>query len=300
MTPRVLRIRHHPSARSFVVDLQRARVLAAAPGQATISLEDELKEEQQGIRASDLIAAAQSFERLWKWPAPGARFPQQNRADERFPDGWFAELQGRLNQTGPHGDLEFRGYLDAVELAELARGGALRTERSALERHLTALDFRLRGKLGLVDLYRAFIATRQKPVQALKKALGAYVMFGHGRPVDIAQIGARRPAARSGGFDRHGEVDRDVMQQYRHLFDTTGQDEIEQDRLERFNARNFQNGFMSKEQWKSFFVSCRDLNGRATVTFAQLRALFEGSFEHIAASRADARARRPLDRVLPD
>jgi hypothetical protein len=296
---RILRIQHHPSGRFFIVDPQRARVLAVAADKTTISLDDEQKGEHEGIRSSDLIAAAQSFETLWKWPAPGTRFPQRGQTDADFPDGWFAALQGRLNRTGLQGDLEFRGYIDALELARLARGEALPTERSALERHLTALDFRLRGKLGLVDLYRAFIATRRKPVQAIKKALAAYVMFGRGRAVDITQIGARRPAARSGGFDAHGEVDLAILDQYRRLFQTTCNDEIEQDRLAQFNRRNFQNGIVSKQQWKSFFASCSDLNGRDTVTFAQLVGMFKGSFEYVAASRADARGQRPLDRVLP-
>jgi hypothetical protein len=204
-----------------------------------------------------------------------------------------------LNQSGSAGDLEFRGFIDRVESAALASGGDVAAERTALERHLCALDFRLTGELGPGDLYRAFVATRLSPLAAVTKALGAWIVFGRGRAVRIAEIAERRPAARSGGFAADGEVDAEVLQQYRRLFDTSSNDEISQSLLSEFNQRNFQNGFVSKEQWKSFFGACRDLNGRATVTFRQLRGMFDGSFEYVAASRADARGARPLDRVMP-
>jgi hypothetical protein len=299
MSQRILRLKHHPSGAVFIVDPQAGRVLGVPAGHACISERDEVREALAGVRAMDLLSAARSFEQLWKWPAPGTRFPARAHADEVFPDGWFVDLDGRLNQTGLQGDLEFRGFIDQAESARLARGGTVQSERTALERHLSALDFRLQGVLGPIDLYRAFIANRLAPLQAVKKAVGAWIVFGRGRAVDIAKIAERRPAARSGGFDAHGEVDAEIIKQYRRLFDTTSNDEIEQTRLTQFHAKNFQNGFVSREQWKSFFATCTDLNGRATVTYAQLVGMFEGTFEYIAASRADARGLRPLDRVLP-
>jgi len=296
---RSLRIRHHPSGQAFIIDPQRGRVLGVGADTPVISNRDEVLEQLGGVSTSDLVTAARSFEALWKWPAPGTRFPQLSQADERFPDAWFAELQGRLNQTGLQGDLEFRGYIDALESARLASGGVVPVERSALERHLTALDYRLRGKLNPFDLYRAFIANRLPPLEALKKALGAWIIFGRGRAVDIAEIGARRSAASSRGFGADGQIDVEILKQYRQLFDTTSSDEIEQARLARFHEQNFQNGFVSTAQWKSFFATCSDLNGRDSVTYAQLVGLFDGTFHYVAASRADARGLRPLDRVLP-
>lgn len=179
-------------------------------------------------------------------------------------------------------------------------GGELHVRRTALERHLLALDYDLKGELGLRDLYRAFVAHRLSPLQAAKKAVGAWLIFGRGKPVSIAAIAERRPAARTGGYDAEGNVDPVVLAQYRRLFLASAADELEQSQLTRFNQLNFQNGFVSKEQWKSFYATCTDLNGRSTVTYAQLVSLFAGSFGHLAASKADARGRRPLDAALPD
>jgi hypothetical protein len=295
MSMRILRVKHHPTGQVFIIDPQAGRVFGVNEDKIAISMRDEVTAARGGVRADDLLAAASGFEKLWKWPEPGTRFPQHGE----FPDAWFASTAGRLNQTGLQGDLEFRGYIDRVEAAALASGGAVSTERTALERHLCALDYRLQGVLGPMDLYRAFIGSRLSPLQAAKKALGAWLIFGRGRPVSIAAIAQRRPAARSGGFDDDGQVDPEIILQYRRLFDSAANDEIDQSRLQQFNERNFQNGFVSKEQWKSFFASCRDLNGRPTVTFSQLLGTFEGHFEYVAASRADARGMRPLDRVMP-
>ncbi|MET0385810.1 MAG: hypothetical protein ABW321_07620 [Polyangiales bacterium] len=294
-----IRFKHHPTGQTFLVDPRRGRVLGVHADAAVVSARDEVRESLGGVFAGDLLSVARDFVLLWKWPAPGTRFPPREPSGAEFPNGWFAGLEGRLNQSGLEGDLEFRGYLDDVEERRLAAGGDVRAERSALERHLCALDYALKGELGLRDLYRAFIANRLPPGQALKKAVGALLVFGRGRPVDIAQIAEVRPAARSGGFNAAGNVDPEIMRQYRRLFDTTSSDELDQAKLARFNTINFQGGFVSKQQWESFFATCRDLNDRPTVTYAQLVGLFDGSFEYVAASKADARGRRPLDRVMP-
>ena len=298
---RITRFRHHPTEQTFLVDPAHGRVFGVHAGVPAITARDQLTDAASaGVRVDDLLSAARDFESLWKWPAPGTRFPPAPPAGTAFPDAWFATFEGRLNQSGPLGDLEFRGFLDRVEERDLTAGADVATERSALERHLSALDYRLRGKLGLLDLYRAFGANRLPPVAALKKAVGALVVFGRGRAVEIAKIGKRRPAARTRGFDEAGNVDPEILAQYRRLFDGTAADEIDQARLARFNASNFQGGFVSTEQWRTFFATCAALNRRPTVTFRQLAGLFEGRFEYVAASRVTADGRRPLDRVMRD
>jgi len=295
---RSIRFKHLPTGRTLLVDTQHTRVYGAPEGAETVTRHDQLTHVGE-LTSEQLVAAARDFDSLWKWPAPGTRFPPRAPEGSSFPEGWFRELAGRLNTQGDEGDLEFGGFLDRVEQRQLAEGGEVRVRRTALERHLLALDFDLKGELGLRDLYRAFIAHRLSPLQSLKKALGAWVIFGRGRPVQIAKIGERRPSSRTGGYDANGNVDPRVLEQYRRLFASTASDELEQARLTSFNRSNFQNGFVSKEQWKSFYATCSDLNGRDTVTYKQLVSLFDGSFGHIAASRADERGRRPLDAALP-
>jgi hypothetical protein len=298
---RVIRFKHLPSEQTFLVDPARGRVYGAKPDATSITLRDQVvRGSLDDVRIDDLLATARDFERVWKWPAPGTRFPPAQASGEAFPDAWFDALEGRLNQSGPLGDLEFRGFLDRQEEKRLAQGADIAVERTALERHLSALDYQLKGKLDLFDLYKAFIANQLRPAAALKKALGALIVFGRGRAVDIATIAKRRPAARTGGFDANGNVDPQILAQYRRLFDTTPADELDRAHLERFNASNFQGGFVSSEQWRSFFATCAALNQRETVTFKQLAGLFDGSFEYIAASRAGADGRRPLDSVMPD
>jgi len=296
-----IRFKHIPTGSTFLVDAAQRRVFVGAPGATSIAQRDQLSTGTPAeVRIDDLLSAGRDFEALWKWPAPGIRFPPAPPPDRQFPDRWFAKLEGRLNRSGPEGDLEFRGFLDRVEETRLASGANVATERTALERHLSALDYRLQGRLGLGDMYRAFVAHRLRPAVALKKAIGALLVFGRGRPVDIASIAEARPAARSGGFDARGEVDPEIIGQYRRLFDGTRADEIDQEVLARFNRTNFQSGFVSNEQWQTFFTTCARLNRRKTVTFKQLCGLFDGSFEYIAVSRAGADGRRPLDRLVPD
>jgi hypothetical protein len=298
---RIIRFKHLPSEQTFLVDSARGHVYGTTSNATSITLRDQIVRGTLGdVRIDDLLATAKDFERVWKWPAPGTRFPPAQTSGEAFPDVWFDALEGRLNQIGPLGDLEFRSFLDRQEENRLAAGADVAVERTALERHLSALDYQLKGKLDLFDLYKAFIANRLRPVAALKKALGALIVFGRGRAVDIASIAERRPAARTGAFDANGNVDPDILAQYRRLFDTTAADEIDQTHLERFNALNFQGGLVASEQWRTFFATCTALNHRETVTFKQLAGLFDGSFEYIAASRAGADGRRPLDTVMPD
>jgi hypothetical protein len=298
---RTLRFKHHPSGHNCLIDPARGRVYGVKAGVATITLHDQVvRGAFAGVAVDDLLSAARDFEILWKWPAPGTRFPPAPAFGEGFPDAWFGGLEGRLNRSGPLGDLEFGGFLDREEEERLASGAGVATQRSALERHLSALDYRLRGRLGLVDLYRSFSAHRLRPPAALKKAIGALIVFGRGRSVEIAKIVERRPAARTRGFDERGDVNPDILAQYRRLFDATPADEIDQVRFARFNASNFQSGFISNEQWQTFFATCTALNQRRTVTWKQLVSLFEGRFAHVAASRAGADGCRPLDRVLPD
>jgi hypothetical protein len=295
---RIIRFKHLPSEQIFLVDHAQRRVYGARADAKSITLRDQVVLGSiGGVRIDDLLAAARDFETLWKWPAPGTRFPPAEPTGDVFPDAWFSALDGRLNQSGPLGDLEFRGFLDRVEERRLESDAGIAVERTALERHLSARDYDLKGKLGLGDLYKAFVANRLRPTVALKKAIGALIVFGRGRTVDIATIGERRPHARTRGFDAQGNVDPNIIAQYRRLFLTTPADEIDQARLDRFNAVNFQSGFVSTEQWRTFFATCTALNQRKTVTFKQLEGLFDGSFEYVAVSRADANGRRPLDRV---
>ena len=296
-----IRFKHIPTDHMFLVDAAQGRVYVGGPGATSIARSDQaVRGAPGGVRVDDLLSAARDFETLWKWPAPGTRFPPASPSVERFPDRWFGGLQGRLNRSGPFGDLEFRGFLDRVEETRLASGAAVAAERSALERHLSGLDYQLRGRLGFVALYNAFVAHQLPPAAALKKAIGALLVFGRGRPIEIAKIAEMRPAARTGGFDARGHVDPEILAQYRHLFDGAPADEVGQAELARFNRDNFQTGFVSNEQWQTFFATCTRLNRRQTVTFRQLEGLFDGSFAYTAVSRAGADGRRPLERVMPD
>ncbi|MET0343474.1 MAG: hypothetical protein ABW252_20855 [Polyangiales bacterium] len=294
---RTLRFEHLPSGQRFVVDAASTRVFGVDAGVETITRADRIADARCGVRASDLRDVARDFELLYKWAAPGTRFPS-TPPDGAPPDGWFASLAGRLNQQGAEGDLVFHGYLDRIEERLLDAGEPVRVVRTPLHQHLAVLDYERRGVLGFRALYRAFVASRLSPVRAAIKALGALLVFGRGRPVAIAAIDARRPQARTGAYDARGAIDPEVVRQYRRLFDGTAADELAQPALARFNALNFQGGSISNAQWKTFFATCSALNLRDTVTFAQLSALFDGSFSVLAASKADRRGRRPLDRAL--
>lgn len=103
MRLRTLRVKHHPTGQVFIVDPQAGRVFGVNEDKVAISMRDEVTAARGGVRADDLLAAAYGFEKLWKWPEPGTRFPQRGE----FPDAWFASVAGRLNQTGLQGDLEF-------------------------------------------------------------------------------------------------------------------------------------------------------------------------------------------------
>lgn len=293
---RTIRFTHLPTQQHFLVATERGSVYRATADAATFGRGDQIAGEAAGVRTDDLLAAGALFEALWLWPAPGTRFPP-SAGD--LPTPWFEQLGGRLNRAGPEGDLSFAGYADASEERRLASGAEIPVRRSALEQHLSALDYRLRGELGLRDLYRAFRGSLFPAHKAALKALGAYLVFGRGRPIEIARIGERRAAARTAGYDRAGDIDPEVLAQFERLFAASANDEIEQQRMRRFIALNFRPGRISMSQWESFFVTCAALNHRPTVTWRQLRSLFAGSFAHIAASRADPRGRRPLEQLVP-
>jgi hypothetical protein len=275
---RTIRFRHLPSGAHLLVGPERVHV-ATEQG-----FREALTSSWEGLTPAEWRRAGAAFEALWLWPAPGTRFPSHEGFD------------ARLQRSGAEGDLAFEGYLDAREAKRLAAGEWVPTRRTKLEQHLTAFDYKLKGELGFFDLYRAFRGSLFPVHKAALKALGALLVFGKGRPVVIAQIGKHRAAARTGGYDRDGEVDEQVLAQFDALY--AASEEVEQARLRRFIALNFQPGRISMSQWESFFATCSVLNDRATVTRRQLRSLFEGSFTQLAASRADARGRRMLEQLV--
>ncbi len=279
---RTIRFLHRPSQTHLLIGLDQV-LHSAGP---SFTAEHALKTEWAGLTPEEWLRAGAEFEALWLWPAPGTRFP--SRAADSY--------QGRLSLDGPEGDLAFEGYVDAREHAALRAGQAVPVRRTELEQHLTAFDYRLRGELGFRDLYRAFRGSWMPWYKAALKAAGALLVFGRGRAVVIAEIARHRAADRTGGYDRAGHIDGEVLRQFDALF--VASEEVDQPRLRRFIALNFLPGRISKSQWESFFETCRALNQRESVTRRQLRSLFEGSFNQLAASRADARGRRLLESLV--
>ncbi|MET0283154.1 MAG: hypothetical protein ABW352_01735 [Polyangiales bacterium] len=262
---RTIRFRHLPSGAHLLVGPERVHV-ATEQG-----FRDSLTSSWQGRTPEEWQRAGAAFEALWLWPAPGTR-------------------------GGSDGELAFEGYLDAREARRLATGEWVPARRTPLEQHLTAFDYQLKGELGFLDLYRAFRGSLFPWHKAALKALGALLVFGRGRPVVIADIAKHRAAARTGGYDAEGELDAQVLAQFDALFKAS--EEVEQARLRRFIAQNFQPGRVSTSQWESFFATCRALNDRETVTRRQLRRLFDGSFTQLSVSRADAAGKRMLEALI--
>ncbi len=260
-----IRLRERASQAYFIVDTESGKVYADKNGDGRIHAEEEVA----GAKASDLLASARAYKRLFDEPVPGNRTP-----DERY---------------------DVRGPVTQEEQKQLATGGAVDAERSALLLHLDFFDADLDGKITASENLAGWKRLKFGTAGALVKTGMSAAVFGRvreGMAIDVESIGAHRYASTTGIYDAAGRIDHARLDEFLAAFDTAGRplsfDEVIV-LLDRMSAK----GTVSRGQFRSLFSVCKVLNkGAEVITREQFRGLFDGSLLHLAAATTDSEGKR--------
>lgn len=283
----LIRVRHLPSKRSFIVDLSEAVVRYDRDGDGRIHRSEVMREPVDGVSPALVLAAAADIRSAHPIPWPGRPSPQH----PDFVSGWRltpAEVKRLKLFEGDQQEEGVPARLTDLQVHVLVFNLGDDIEHSRLSENL-------QGWRGL----------ERSPMRAVMMTLASALRFGANLPsmaVPLSQqaMAKTRPARRTGIFDADGMIDHERLEAYRAALQQlagSGGGVSKPDFIALLEQRNALD-MTTRRQWDTFFRLMQRRHGSETITvddfdkFYDGRLLFE-AFEAFAPKEVVAKLSGP-------